>query len=109
MGIDYSKAFVDACQKVLDERYQQLSGKVKFVVGDACNLDASLGKFNLIFGGNLIDRLPDPAAFLSSVSNFLEPKGLLILTSPYTWLEQYTHPSKWIGGIIENGTEISTP
>jgi len=62
---------VDASQKVLDEQYQQLSAKVRFLVGDACNLDSTLGKFNLIFGGNLIDRLPDPAAFLSSISGFL--------------------------------------
>lgn len=65
---------------------------MSFVVGDACNLDKSLGKFNLIFGGNLIDRLPDPAAFINSVTDFLLPGGLLILTSPYSWLAQYTAP-----------------
>jgi SAM-dependent methyltransferase len=64
--------------------------KVKFVVGDACNLSPALGKFNLIFGGNLVDRLPNPAAFLTSVGNFLEPNGILVLTSPYSWLEEYT-------------------
>ena len=77
-------------------------------MGDACNLDPSLGKFDLIFGGNLIDRLPDPAAFLSQVSNFLNPNALLILTSPYSWMSEYTDPSKWIGGILEEGTPVST-
>lgn len=71
MGLDYSNAFIQAAQKVLEEQYVALTPKVKYVVGDACNLDKSLGKFNLIFGGNLIDRLPDPAAFLQSVSGFL--------------------------------------
>ena len=78
------------------------------MVGDACKLDPSLGKFNLVFGGNLIDRLPDPNAFLNSVGNFLEPKGVLILTSPYSWLEEYTPKEKWVGGYIEDGKPVTT-
>ena len=81
---------------------------MKFVVGDACNLNPCLGKFNVIFGGNLIDRLPDPAAFLTTVCDFLEPNGLLILTSPYSWLEQFTPHDKWIGGFMENGKPVTT-
>lgn len=86
VGLDYSKAFIDSAKQVLSERHSELQGKLSFVVGDACNLDKSLGKFSLIFGGNLIDRLPDPAAFVSAVAEFLLPGGLLILTSPYSWL-----------------------
>jgi len=71
VGLDYSSAFIEAAQEAMAENYEQISHKVKFVVGDACKLSPSLGKFNLIFGGNLIDRLPDPAAFLNSVGNFL--------------------------------------
>jgi hypothetical protein len=41
----------------LKEKYSSLEDKVKFLVGDACNLSKDIGKFNLIFGGNLIDRL----------------------------------------------------
>jgi SAM-dependent methyltransferase len=109
VGLDYSNAFVEAAKKAALEQYPQLAGKTRFVVGDACNLDKSLGKFSLIFGGNLIDRLPDPAAFILSVADFLEPNGLLVLTSPYTWLAEYTAPEKWIGGIVEKGVEVSTP
>ena len=62
----------------------------------------------MIFGGNLIDRLPDPAAFLNSIGSFLEPQGVLILTSPYSWLEQFTPKEKWVGGYLENGKPVST-
>ncbi len=71
IGLDYSEAFIKAAQQAITENYQHVINKVRFVVGDACNLDPSLGKFNLIFGGNLVDRLPDPTAFLNSVSDFL--------------------------------------
>lgn len=103
VGLDYSKAFIDSAKQVLSEKHSELQSKVSFVVGDACNLDKSLGKFSLIFGGNLIDRLPDPAAFVSAVADFLLPGGLLILTSPYSWLAEYTPADKWLGGIIEKG------
>jgi 2-polyprenyl-3-methyl-5-hydroxy-6-metoxy-1,4-benzoquinol methylase len=99
VGIDFSNAFIKAADTKLLE-HEEVANKVKFVVGDACNLSPSLGKFNLIFGGNLIDRLPDPSVFLTSVGNFLEPNGLLVLTSPYSWLEQYTPKDKWIGGYL---------
>jgi hypothetical protein len=42
-----------------------------FQVGNACDLDKSLGKFNLIFAGNLIDQLYDPAEFLLQIGDFL--------------------------------------
>ena len=102
VGVDFASAFIKAAEKNLNENYQDISSKVKFSVGDACNLNPGLGKFNLIFGGNLIDRLPDPAAFLTSIPNFLESKGVLILTSPYSWLEQFTPKDKWVGGYMEN-------
>lgn len=71
VGLDFSKAFVKNAEDKLHEQYADLQERVKFVVGDACNLHPSLGKFSVIFGGNLIDRLPDPSAFLNSVSSFL--------------------------------------
>ena len=86
VGIDLSKAFINTAESKLSE-YEEVANRIKFVVGDACHLEHSLGKFNLIFGGNLIDHLPDPAAFLTSIGDFLEPQGLLILASPYSWLE----------------------
>lgn len=71
IGIDLSNAFIEAANNVLTSTYPNLVSKVKFIVGDACKLDQSLGKFSLIFGGNLIDRLYEPAEFLLQISQFL--------------------------------------
>ena len=51
---------MDAANKVLNETHKDLVNKVKFIHGDACNLPSDLGKFDTIFAGNLIDRVPDP-------------------------------------------------
>ena len=58
---------------------------------------------------NLIDRLYEPRLFLDSVHERLNKGGVLILTSPYTWLEEYTQKQFWLGGYKdENGDEVHT-
>jgi hypothetical protein len=70
VGVDFSNAFIKAAIDSLPACKCRRE-RIKFEVGNACELDKSLGKFNLIFGGNLIDRLYDPAAFLLQIGEFL--------------------------------------
>ncbi len=82
--------------------------KVTFWQGDACNLKSIYKNFDLIFAGNLIDRLYDPRRFLISLSERINKGGILVLTSPYTWLEEHTQKNKWLGGFNKNGEAITT-
>ena len=81
---------------------------ITFLQGDAQNLDASLNNFDLIFCSNLIDRLQDPKVFLKAIQSRLSENGILVLLSPYTWLEEYTPKQNWIGGYKDNGQDIFT-
>jgi len=85
-----------------------LAEKVEFWQGDACNLKPNLKGFDLIFAGNLIDRLYDPRRFLLSLYDRLNPGGLVILTSPYTWQEESTPKERWIGGFKRDGENFTT-
>lgn len=63
----------------------------------------------MILASNLLCRLPNPRKFLSEVPRFLNPGGSLVLISPYSWLEEYTPVSEWIGGTAEapdSGAEV---
>jgi len=82
--------------------------KVSFWQADACNLKAIYKDFDLIFGGNLIDRLYDPKKFLDAMAERINQGGVLILTSPYTWQEESTPKDKWIGGYKRDGENVST-
>ena len=82
--------------------------RVLFMQGDACNLKANYTDYDLVFAGNLIDRLYDPSLFLDDIGARVRPGGLLVITSPYTWLEEYTQKSKWVGGRREHGEPLST-
>ena len=69
--------------------------RVQFSVGDACNLP-QLGQFGYVLAGNVICRLPEPMKFFERLPNLIVHGGILVITSPYTWLEQYTtkvHPA----------------
>ena len=58
--------------------------------GDACDLPRDLGQFGCVLAANLICRLHKPYEFLNRLAGLVASKGILVITSPYTWLEQFT-------------------
>lgn len=117
VAIDYSAQFVEAAaqlQKRGELPYQYRvegdlflpavarldplipRGRVHFRRGDACNLPGDLGCFDLVLMANLIDRLADPSACLNRLPTLVAKGGLLLITSPYTWLVAYTPREKWL-------------
>lgn len=91
-----------------DFNLEEESKKVTFWQSDACNLKPVFKDFDLIFAGNLLDRLYDPKKFLDSLASRLNKGGLFIMTSPYTWQEESTPKKKWIGGYKRDGENITT-
>ena len=59
-------------------------------------LDDSLGEFHVVFCANLIDRLPDPRAYLDSLPRLVAPGGLLLVDNVFGtsgwWIDDLTHP-----------------
>lgn len=86
----------------------ETAGRVEFWQGDACNLKDIHTGFDLILAANLIDRLYSPRRFLEDVAHRLNSGGLLILASPYTWLEEHTKREEWIGGFKKDGESWTT-
>lgn len=82
--------------------------KVEFYQGDACNLKPIFTDYDLILAANLIDRLYDPAKLLNSIHTRIKPGGLLMITSPYTWLTEHTKKEAWIGGFKRDGENFTT-
>ena len=89
--------------------YEDIKDKVNFMQGDACNLPEKFSGYDLVFAGNLIDRLYDPRQFLELIKGRINPGGLLVITSPYTWLESFTEKDKWLGGFkADTGENFTT-
>ncbi len=131
-GLDFSARFIQAAETIrpagkirytisvegelreqhevsLPQRLGDVADRVAFWQADACNLNPRFTDYDLVFAGNLIDRLYDPAKFLRDITQRILPGGLLVLASPYTWLEAYTPKEKWLGGYIdENGESVTT-
>jgi putative 4-mercaptohistidine N1-methyltranferase len=82
--------------------------RVKFECGDALNLRPDLGGFDVVLMANLIDRLAEPRKCLKQLPALLNSGGQLIITSPYTWLEEYTPRKNWLGGFEQSGQHIKT-
>ena len=82
--------------------------KVEFYQGDACNLKPNCTGYDLILAANLIDRLYEPPKLLTTIHKRIVKGGLLMITSPYTWLEEHTKKEEWIGGFKKDGENFST-
>merc|ERR1712137_292930 len=117
---DYSQSFVNLANKLVDQgelKWQVTNdvtggsvtersvsskeiapGSVSFRQMDAHNLPEDFNSYDLICGFNLIDRLTRPKQFLLEAHQRLNSGGLLVLSSPYTWLEQFTQKTEWLGG-----------
>lgn len=125
VGVDVSRTFIDAATRLQREgalAYERVEegdrvtplvarvpaevdrSRVRFEVGDATALPASLGEFDVVVLANLIDRVADPARCLDRLAWILRPGGVLFVSSPYTWLPEFTPRERWLGG----GNEVST-
>jgi 5-histidylcysteine sulfoxide synthase/putative 4-mercaptohistidine N1-methyltranferase len=95
-------------KRLSDFGLEPVRDKVEFFQADAVNLKPQFSNYDLIFAGNLLDRLYDPKKFLATIHERLNLGGLLILTSPYTWLEEFTKRENWVGGIRKDGEPYTT-
>jgi putative 4-mercaptohistidine N1-methyltranferase len=119
IGIDFSQRFIAAAETIRRDgvlNYDRADegalttpltacrvadvepARVAFEVGDAMALRPDLGTFDVVLMANLIDRLREPQRCLARLPELVRPGGQLVITSPYTWLEEFTPRANWIGG-----------
>jgi putative 4-mercaptohistidine N1-methyltranferase len=124
LGIDLSHRFIAAANRVREtgrieirrveegELITQFTRELpselrreccRFEIGDATALPNNIGQFDVVLAANLIDRVQSPDNLLHSFSALVRPGGHLILSSPYTWLEEFTPKSAWLGGRYDAG------
>jgi putative 4-mercaptohistidine N1-methyltranferase len=82
--------------------------RVLFQQADACNLKPLYTGYDLVLATNLIDRLYSPRKFLALIRGRIQPGGLLVIASPYTWSEEFTERDEWLGGVRVAGEPYTT-
>ncbi|GBG29065.1 N-acetyltransferase 9-like protein [Hondaea fermentalgiana] len=75
--------------------------RVEFSTGDACDLGAisavsTSAPYHAALLANLLCRLPDPAACLQQLSSLMAPQSVILIVSPYSWMENFTPRDKWL-------------
>ena len=127
VGLDYSDAFIDAAEHLrqqqsmeykrwdtgahhtrlkasIDERIDR--ERIGFVQGDAANLAGAPmvqnnEQYDAILLSNLMCRLSAPAQCLQQFTEsdrYLKSGGILVISSPNTWMAQYTDPANFLDG-----------
>ena len=131
-GIDFSSRFIDIAQRIqkrgkfcyqlpeegdiisdhevhlANHNLAETASKVTFSQGNARYLETSFCDYDLVLAANLIDRCPEPRKFLASIYQRLVLGGLLVIASPYNWLEHYTPKKQWLGGYFRAGSPVTS-
>ena len=128
-GIDFSRRFIDAAiaLKTGELAYDRADEgdrstpliarvpagidrtRVAFEVGDAMNLRADIGTFDVVLMANLIDRLREPRRCLARLPALVKSGGQLVITSPYTWLEDFTPRTNWLSPALDTLRAVLAP
>jgi len=129
IGIDFSRRFIAAARELQRKgrlRYARVEtgvlttprtarvpdsidrSRVTFEVGDAMALRDDIDEFDVVIMANLLDRLREPMRCLRRLAKIVKPGGQLVISSPYTWLEDYTPRTKWLGGVVRRGRRLQT-
>jgi len=116
-GVDYSSKFVDAANAMRVAGFLQVSVQEEgdrytpimvhlpegsrpeqclFRTGDACAPNLAFAPWDAVLAANLVCRLYNPAAFLAALPNLVRPGGVALLTTPCTWLEEFTPRERWL-------------
>ncbi len=94
--------------KLSDLGLEGTQQRVSFQQADACNLKDLYTGYDLVLATNLIDRLYSPRKFLTMIHERINPGGLLVIASPYSWDEEFTEKQEWLGGIRVAGEPFTT-
>ena len=68
---------------------------ISFEQGDALDLRTDLGLFDRVLAANLLCRLSDPSRLLIRLPELVKMGGELVLTTPCTWLDEFTPRCNW--------------
>jgi SAM-dependent methyltransferase len=69
-----------------------------FLLGDALRLPFPDRAFATVVALNLLDRVPDPERAVDEMGRVVAPGGLLLVGSPWTWLDRFTPRERRLGG-----------
>ncbi|MBL6764738.1 MAG: putative 4-mercaptohistidine N1-methyltransferase [Verrucomicrobiae bacterium] len=129
LGIDYSLRFIEEASALCaagERAYRYVvegtivreavakvgdgidRSRVSFRQGDAGDLPDGLGRFDVVLMANLLCRLPRPREALAQIAALIETGGQLLITTPCTWMEEYTPRENWLGGFVREGNEVRT-
>ncbi len=95
-------------RRLADLGLTEAAGRIEFYQADALNLKTKFSNYDLILAANLLDRLSNPGKFLDTIHERLNEDGILVIASPYTWLDEFTSRENWIGGYRKDGEPYLT-
>ena len=120
LGVDVNKDAVAYAESKLGEIDESSRGRLRFVVANFLDFSSD-ERFDTVIMGEVLEHLPDPAAFVKKAWSYLSSGGTIVITVPFginddpdhkqtfywTWIKDFVAPlfdiseieffGKWIG------------
>jgi putative 4-mercaptohistidine N1-methyltranferase len=124
-GLDFSQEFIDCANDLKKTKQRSYwrkdtgdsgttltcqvdpeidTDRVSFEHADACALADRHRDYDAVLVSNVLCRLADPQKFLERLQGpraLIKKGGVLVLTTPFSWLPEYTSREKWIQGLTQ--------
>jgi len=81
-AVDISETQIAQAKKEFD-CLPNIKNRINFIVGDAHSLELKKASYDSIFIVWVLEHLKDPAVFLKSISEYLQPGGKIYITEVY--------------------------
>jgi SAM-dependent methyltransferase len=96
----YERVDEGSAKTVLEARVPETlrRERVRFEQGNAMELRHDLGEYDIVHAANLLCRLSEPLKLIERLPALVRPGGQLLLTTPCTWLEEFTPRGNWPKG-----------
>jgi 2-polyprenyl-6-hydroxyphenyl methylase/3-demethylubiquinone-9 3-methyltransferase len=83
VGLDIEPNAIEVAQKAVSEEGVDVQDRITLQVGDAFTTDFELQSFDTVIAGEVLEHLSQPARLLKKISDWLRPKGCLVLSVPH--------------------------
>lgn len=99
-GIDLEETSIHYANEELKKESMLVQDKVKFYLHDASLSDKSIGKFDTVILGEVLEHFSHPHKILKTVHSSLQDKGLVLITVPFGYHSFHDHKqSFYIGNL----------
>ncbi len=102
-NVEEGDIFATAEKSLAEYGLAETADKCEFWQADSANLPSKFTAYDFVLAENVLERSANPVRFLDSITERLNPGGLLVIADAYNWQDEFTPAANRLGGFRKDG------